>query len=60
MSFTVDGKLEDQGGIGFAVDDRIVFSQSSCIISDSPFLARFDVGVRVDVLVFLGSSADHE
>ncbi|KAJ7280746.1 heme peroxidase [Mycena rebaudengoi] len=46
MSFTVDGKLEDQGGIGFAVDDRIVFSQSSCIISDSPFLARFDVGVR--------------
>ncbi|KAJ7247320.1 heme peroxidase [Mycena rebaudengoi] len=46
MSFTVDGKLEDQDGVGFAVDDRIAFSNSSCLISVVPLKGRFDIGIR--------------
>jgi hypothetical protein len=48
MSFTVDGKLEDQDGVGFAVDDRIAFSNSSCLISVVPLKGRFDIGVRLE------------
>ncbi|KAJ7144384.1 heme peroxidase [Mycena epipterygia] len=50
MRFVVDGKLEDQGGIGFAVQDGVLFSTSSCLTSKlftSPFVGRFDVAVRV-------------
>lgn len=57
MRFTVDGKLEDQGGVGFAVQDGVVFSRSSCLTvapadgedgsgSDSPIAGRFDIAVR--------------
>ncbi|KAJ7186127.1 heme peroxidase [Mycena filopes] len=46
MSFTVDGKLEDQGGVGFAVEDRVVFSLSSCLTSTDPAKGRFDIAVR--------------
>jgi hypothetical protein len=48
MHFVVDGKIEDQGGVGFAVDDRVVFSKTSCRTSSdtSSPAARFDVGVR--------------
>ncbi|KAJ7901363.1 heme peroxidase [Mycena leptocephala] len=48
MHFVVDGKVEDQGGVGFAVDDRVVFSKTSCRTSSdtSSPAARFDVGVR--------------
>ncbi|KAJ6474385.1 heme peroxidase [Mycena vulgaris] len=48
MRFSVDGALENQGGVGFAVDDRVVFSESSCRTSaDSTNLAaRYDVAVR--------------
>ncbi|KAF8134733.1 heme peroxidase, partial [Mycena galopus ATCC 62051] len=30
MRFVVDGKLEDQNGVGFAVQDGVVFSEPSC------------------------------
>ncbi|KAJ7816541.1 hypothetical protein B0H14DRAFT_2602659 [Mycena olivaceomarginata] len=30
LRFVVDGKLEDQGGVGFAVQDGVVFSETSC------------------------------
>ncbi|KAJ7144352.1 heme peroxidase [Mycena epipterygia] len=49
MHFVVDGKLEDQGDIGFAVQDGVLFSTSSCLTSKlftSPFVGRFDVAVR--------------
>ncbi|KAJ7906150.1 heme peroxidase [Mycena leptocephala] len=51
MRFVVDGKLEDQGGVGFAVDDRVVFSKSSCrTSSDTSSLAtRFDVGELIEL-----------
>ncbi|KAJ6562439.1 heme peroxidase [Mycena capillaripes] len=32
MRFVVDNKLEDQGGIGFAVQDSVVFNASTCIV----------------------------
>ncbi|KAJ7805407.1 heme peroxidase [Mycena olivaceomarginata] len=53
MRFTVNGKLEDQDGVGFAVDDRVVFANTSCRTSSSsnPLTARYDVGVRSGVNV---------
>ncbi|KAJ7821314.1 heme peroxidase [Mycena olivaceomarginata] len=50
MRFVVDGKLEDQGGSGFPVQDGVLYSTSSCITSGMqffpPFTGRFDVAVR--------------
>ncbi|KAF7375657.1 Peroxidase [Mycena sanguinolenta] len=47
MRFVVDGKVEDQDGLGFAVLDGVVFSETSCYTSlDPPFTWRFDVAVR--------------
>ncbi|KAJ7288756.1 heme peroxidase [Mycena rebaudengoi] len=50
MRFTVDNKLEDQGGIGFAVQDGVVFSETSCVTAREangfPLTGRFDIGVR--------------
>ncbi|KAJ7279357.1 heme peroxidase [Mycena rebaudengoi] len=46
MRFTVDGKLEDQDGLGFALEDRVVFSNSSCLTSEMPPTGRFDIAVR--------------
>jgi hypothetical protein len=31
MRFIVDGKPEDQGGVGFAVQDAIAFSTATCL-----------------------------
>ncbi|KAJ7673937.1 heme peroxidase [Mycena polygramma] len=55
ISFLVDGKMEDQKGRGFKVQDGVVFSASSCLFS-SPAggndkragteVGRVDVGVR--------------
>lgn len=45
MRFTVDGKVEDQGGVGFAVEDGYVFSASSCLTSTNPIAGRFDIAV---------------
>ncbi|KAF8144293.1 heme peroxidase [Mycena galopus ATCC 62051] len=33
MRFMVDGQLEDQGGVGFAVQDAVVFSTTSCFLT---------------------------
>jgi len=39
--------LEDQGGVGFAVQDGVVFSETSCSNStEPPFNWRIDVAVR--------------
>ncbi|KAJ6542186.1 heme peroxidase [Mycena vulgaris] len=46
MRFTVDNKLENQGGIGFAMQDGVVFSNSSCLTSQDPIAGRFDIAVR--------------
>ncbi|KAJ6497776.1 heme peroxidase [Mycena sanguinolenta] len=46
MRFTVNGELEDQNGLGFPVQDSVLFSTSSCVSSHSPILARIDVAVR--------------
>ncbi|KAF7362149.1 Peroxidase [Mycena venus] len=46
MRFSVNGKLEDQDGIGFAVQDSVLFSQSSCLFSPHPVSARIDIAVR--------------
>jgi hypothetical protein len=43
----VGNKLEDQGGRGFTVDDRIAFSASSCLSSEDPITGRFDIAVRL-------------
>ncbi|KAF8170340.1 heme peroxidase [Mycena galopus ATCC 62051] len=46
MNFTINGQLEDQGGLGFAMQDSVLFSLSSCLISPNPISARIDVAVR--------------
>ncbi|KAJ7288769.1 hypothetical protein C8J57DRAFT_521894, partial [Mycena rebaudengoi] len=50
MRFTVDNKLEDQGGVGFAVQDGVVFSEISCVTARDadgiPIAGCFDIGVR--------------
>jgi hypothetical protein len=49
MRFMVDGKLEDQGSVGFAVQDAVVFSTTSCFFFNN-FTAKYNVAVRVFVL----------
>ncbi|KAJ7290710.1 heme peroxidase [Mycena rebaudengoi] len=50
MQFMLDGKLEDQGGVGFAVQDSVVFSTTSCFF-DNNRTAQYDVAVRNGVNV---------
>ncbi|KAJ7210600.1 hypothetical protein C8J57DRAFT_1257158 [Mycena rebaudengoi] len=40
MRFIVDNKLEDPGGLGFTVQDGVVFSNSSCLTSRNPMQGR--------------------
>ncbi|PPQ66407.1 hypothetical protein CVT26_011276 [Gymnopilus dilepis] len=46
MRFLVDGQMEDQGGVGFVVQDGVVFSNSSCATSQNPYSGRLDIAVR--------------
>ncbi|KAJ7234801.1 heme peroxidase [Mycena rebaudengoi] len=49
MKFAIDGKLEEQGGIGFAIQDSVVFSATSCVTSFDghvPLAGRYDIAVR--------------
>ncbi|KAJ7288767.1 heme peroxidase [Mycena rebaudengoi] len=50
MRFAVDNKLEDQGGVGFPVQDGVVYSETSCVTARDadgiPIAGRFDIGVR--------------
>ncbi|KAJ6589732.1 hypothetical protein B0H19DRAFT_1249252 [Mycena capillaripes] len=46
MRFLVNGKLEDQGGVGFAVQNGMMFSTSSCLTPENPLKGRFDIAVR--------------
>ncbi|KAF7369578.1 Peroxidase [Mycena venus] len=48
IRFFVDGKLEDQQGKGFAVNDDLVFANSSCSVP-ADGTGTFDVAVRTDV-----------
>ncbi|KAJ7473684.1 heme peroxidase [Mycena galericulata] len=46
LSFVVDGILENQGGIGFAVQDSFMMSQTSCLTTNFPLEGHLDVAVR--------------
>ncbi|KAJ7835314.1 heme peroxidase [Mycena leptocephala] len=46
LRFVVDGRTEDQHGVGFAVQDNVVFSTSSCATTQNPFAGHLDVAVR--------------
>ncbi|KAJ7804117.1 heme peroxidase [Mycena olivaceomarginata] len=46
LSFVVNGKLEDQGGLGFAVQDGYMLSATSCSMGNNPLTGRVDVAVR--------------
>jgi hypothetical protein len=46
MRFLVDGKLEDQNGVGFAVADDLAWSATSCLVADFNS-AEYEVAVRV-------------
>jgi hypothetical protein len=46
LRFVVDGRTEDQHGVGFAVQDNVVFSTSSCATTQYPFAGHLDVAVR--------------
>ncbi|KAJ7191162.1 heme peroxidase [Mycena haematopus] len=50
LSFVVDGKVEDQGGVGFAVQDGFMLAQTSCS-TGAPEVGRVDVAVRNGVNV---------
>ncbi|KAJ7824147.1 heme peroxidase [Mycena leptocephala] len=45
LSFVVDGILEDQGGLGFAIQDGFMLSKTSCQ-GGAPVTGRVDVAVR--------------
>ncbi|KAK7018121.1 peroxidase [Favolaschia claudopus] len=45
LSFVVNDQLEDQDGLGFAIQDGFMFSATSCLVMH-PFTGRFDVAVR--------------
>ncbi|KAF7341549.1 Peroxidase [Mycena venus] len=51
IHYTVDNKLEDQDGVGFAVADDVMFSTSSCFTSDTGSEATgiFHIAVRAGV-----------
>ncbi|KAF7351702.1 Peroxidase [Mycena sanguinolenta] len=46
LSFLVNGALEDQGGVGFAVQDAFMYSATSCEYATMPATGRIDVAVR--------------
>jgi hypothetical protein len=48
------GKVFDQGGRGFAVQDAVVFSKTSCLTKPNaqPVEGRFDVGVSTKISSF--------
>ncbi|KAJ7318793.1 hypothetical protein DFH08DRAFT_819683 [Mycena albidolilacea] len=47
LRFVVDGKLEDQSGVGFAVQDGVVFSETSCYTHHAlPYKGQLDVAIR--------------
>lgn len=48
LSFVVNGQLEDQGGLGFAIQDGFMFSKTSCSFG-LPVAGRIDVAVRVPI-----------
>ncbi|KAF7340127.1 Peroxidase [Mycena venus] len=50
MRFIIDGKQEDQGGVGFAAQDAVVFSTTSCFFGNN-FTAQYNVAVRKGVNV---------
>ncbi|KAJ6620221.1 hypothetical protein B0H10DRAFT_1946274 [Mycena sp. CBHHK59/15] len=45
MCFAVDNKLEDQGGVGFTVQDGVVFSETLCLTSQDPTAGWLEVVV---------------
>ncbi|KAF7341539.1 Peroxidase [Mycena venus] len=51
IRFIVNGTLEDQGGVGFAVQDDIMFATSSCFTqgNSNGDTATFNVAVRTGV-----------
>ncbi|KAF8178781.1 hypothetical protein K438DRAFT_1769238 [Mycena galopus ATCC 62051] len=54
MRFSISGEITDQDDVGFAVQDRVVFSYSSCQFPTTTPAARsgyFDFTVRNDVKV---------
>ncbi|KAH7101145.1 heme peroxidase [Auriculariales sp. MPI-PUGE-AT-0066] len=46
LVFNVNGQQEDQGGLGFAIDDTVLFAASSCTSNSNSLLGRIDVAVR--------------
>ena len=47
LSFLVNGALEDQGRVGFAVQDAFMYSATSCEFATTPATGRIDVAVRL-------------
>ncbi|KAJ7188844.1 heme peroxidase [Mycena filopes] len=47
MRFAVDGRVEDQGGVGFAVQDDLIWSRESCVYTNTSITSgRFTIAVR--------------
>ncbi|KAJ7851197.1 heme peroxidase [Mycena leptocephala] len=49
LRFVVDDRLEDQGRLGFAIQDSFMFSETTCRTPQGPFAGQLDVAVRNDV-----------
>ncbi|KAJ7657892.1 heme peroxidase [Mycena polygramma] len=62
IRFVVDGTLEDQGGVGFALQDSVVLSATSCMNSTASGVVtgRLDIAIRNNVSptrVYIGSES---
>ncbi|KAJ7657897.1 heme peroxidase, partial [Mycena polygramma] len=52
MRFVVDGTPEDQGGVGFALQDSVVLSASSCLnFTGSGITGRMDIAVCCELYI---------
>jgi hypothetical protein len=48
LRFVVDDRLEDQGRLGFAIQDSFMFSETTCRTPQGPFAGQLDVAVRTN------------
>ncbi|KAJ7153048.1 putative L-ascorbate oxidase [Mycena crocata] len=46
MRFVINDKLEDQGGVGFTVQDAVVLSKTTCVSVLFPLAGHLEVAVR--------------
>ncbi|KAJ7736874.1 putative L-ascorbate oxidase [Mycena metata] len=49
MLFAIDNAIEDQGGVGFAIQDDLIWSNTSCITEGATVTGKLAIAVRNDL-----------